>query len=92
MVVVRALVTALILCVFISPTAHAGRISTYIEGTIIKKSSAVWVVQTRTGTYWISVVRPPSFTRKISEIETGFWVQLRDIKRFRPTEAHAAID
>lgn len=58
--------------------------STYIQGTVIKKSSSQWIVQTDQGTYWIKVGRQPSFTKQYSEIESGFWVQIRDIKRFRP--------
>lgn len=75
-----------------SPLSHAGRMSTYIQGTIIKKTRSFWVVQTSYGRYWISVKRHPSYTRKYNSIETGFWVQLRDVKRFRPNEATAGND
>lgn len=72
--------------------AHAGKMSTYIQGTVIKKTPAYWVVQTDNGYYWISVDRPVSYTTKISEIETGFWVQTTDIKRFRPLIQRASLD
>ncbi len=76
---------ALILIAFSSPAALAGEISTYLQGTIIKRTRHELVVQTARGTYWVRTSRrPPSYTRKVSEIETGFWVRLRDIKRFRP--------
>lgn len=88
----RSPVVALVILVLLmwSPLSHAGRMSTYIKGTVIKKSRSHWVVQTAEGTYWLTVFRPPSYTKKYNEIETGFWVQLRDIKKFRPNLATAS--
>lgn len=72
------------------PAAHAGgKMSTYLKGTVIKKSKTEWVVQTPQARYWISVKRPPSFTKKYNELETGFWVQMKDIKRIRPNSCTA---
>lgn len=90
MVLRRGIGTFIVACILWSPASFAGSMSTYLQGTVIKKSPDVWVVQTTQGTYWINVHRHPSYTRKLSEIETGFWVLLKDIKRFRPNVETAA--
>jgi Holliday junction resolvasome RuvABC DNA-binding subunit len=64
--------------------SHGGQMSTYLKGTIVHKTKTMWVVQTPQARYWISVKRPPSHTKKFNDIETGFWVQMKDIKRVRP--------
>lgn len=72
--------------------AHAGQMSTYIKGMIVKKTPDIWVVQTRRGVYWISVLRSPSHSSRYSAIESGFWVQTRDIIKFRPNVERASLD
>ncbi len=72
----------LVLLFWCAPSS-AGQMSTYIEGTIIKRTKSLLVVQTKRGIYWIKAYRPPSHTKKYSELEIGFWVQTRHIQRFR---------
>ncbi len=72
--------------------SFAGQLSTYIEGTIIKRTKSLIVVQTKKGIYWIQAHRPPSHTKKYTALQTGFWVQTRHIKRFRPVTYDARLE
>lgn len=82
---------AIICSLAFSSFAHAGQMSTYIQGTVLKKTKTYWVVQTEKGKIWINVKRHPSYTRKVNELEIGFWIQLRHLKRVRPNTATAAV-
>ncbi|MGE4133408.1 MAG: hypothetical protein AB7F86_17330 [Bdellovibrionales bacterium] len=75
--------------------SHAGRISTYLRGHVIKKSRTLWILNNKNGTYWIKVNRrPPSYTTRFGNNEMGFWVEVKAIKKFRPAAKNlsAAID
>lgn len=89
----KSLLTPIILTLLLWCTPSlAGQMSTYIEGTIIKRTKSQIIVQTKKGTYWIKAHRPPSHTKKVSALEVGFWVQTRFIKRFRPVTYDARVE
>ena len=69
--------------------SHAGRISTYIVGKVQKKTAHEWIVRNPAGTYWIKVTRPVSWTHKFKDQSVGFWVEIRNIKRYRANTAQA---
>lgn len=78
----RSLLTLLLALAPFQAFAEA-RISTYLEGTLVHKSRNEWVVATAEGTYWINVKRPPSWHRRYDDGHISFWVQTKQIKRFR---------
>lgn len=65
--------------------------STYLEGRLIKKTRRQWVLQAPEGRYWISVARTPSWQRKLSQKRVSFWVQVHQIRRFRPLQANPSL-
>lgn len=71
--------------------AHAGaRFSTYLEGTIVQRTTHLLVVSSAQGTYWINLKRPISYTHHLSQTRIGFWVAVDQIKKFRPAVSTAA--
>jgi hypothetical protein len=62
----------------------SGRLFTYFEGHLVKKSAAVWVISTDEGTYWIDVNRHPNWVRKSEGDEVSFWVATDQVIRYRP--------
>lgn len=84
------LVELLMVLALWAPVSHAGQMSTYVKGIVVKKTKSYLILQNNQGTYWISTKkRPPNFTKRYSEIETGFWVRIQDIKKFRPNTSQA---
>ncbi|MGE3760291.1 MAG: hypothetical protein AB7H97_21175 [Pseudobdellovibrionaceae bacterium] len=69
-----------------TPAAHAGRIFTFLEGTIIEKNKEVVVLSTQEGVYWINTtVSPLNWLRRLAgKNEFSFWVRVDQIQRFRP--------
>jgi hypothetical protein len=61
-----------------------GRMSTYLEGKITRKTTTQWVLVAADGTYWISLERPPSWRRNLSAGRISFWIPLQQITRYRP--------
>lgn len=76
------------LTMLIPTQAWAVRFSTYLEGTVVQKTTHQMVLNSEKGTYWIDIEkRPVSFTRRTGPDRIGFWVGLDQIKRFRPVVA-----
>jgi len=86
----RLVSLVILLIMMFTPFAHAGQMSTYIQGTVVKRTKTYWVVQTDKGKVWINVKRHPSYTRRVNELEVGFWVQIRHLKRIRPNTSTAS--
>lgn len=65
--------------------AEGGRFSTYLEGTLIRKSADEWVLATDEGTYWIYIrPRPVSWKRNHAGGKISFWVPIEQIRKVRP--------
>lgn len=81
----RVLILAFTIFV-LSPSAHAGKISTFLEGTIIEKNKEMVVLSTQEGVYWIKTTMAPlNWLRSLGgHNEFSFWVRVDQIQRFRP--------
>lgn len=74
----------LVVLEFSLPAAADGRFSTYLEGTLVRKTSDEWVLATEDYTYWIDVQRTPSWSRRHPDGRVSFWIQLKQIRKMRP--------
>lgn len=80
---------AIFLALFLLPlipsrSSADGRMSTYLEGKIVSKSTGEWVVATEEGIYWITMDRPASWKRSLPKGRVSFWIAVDQIRRFRP--------
>lgn len=76
-----------------SPGSQAGRIFTFLEGTVIERSQQTVVLSTSEGTYWIDAGRPLSWKRKLpGKNRISFWVRVDQIRRFRPATIKTASE
>lgn len=62
----------------------AGEFSTFLQGTLVRKTADEWVLAAEDYTYWINVRRPPSWNRKHPDGQVSFWIQLKQIRKVRP--------
>lgn len=69
-----------------APSAHAGKIFTFLEGTIIEKNREMVVLSTQEGVYWIKTTAAPlNWLRRLAgKNQFSFWVRIDQIQRFRP--------
>jgi hypothetical protein len=85
------ILTIALLCY--SPGSQAGRIFTFLEGTIIERNKQTVVLSTTEGIYWINAGRPLSWLRKLSgKNRFSFWVRVDQIRRFRPATVNTAAE
>jgi hypothetical protein len=86
------ILTIALLCY--SPGSQAGRIFTFLEGTIIERNKETVVLSTNDGIYWINASRHPlSWLRKLSgKNRFSFWVRVDQIRRFRPASVSTAAE
>ena len=82
----RSLALLLLISLPVSGWAQSS-ISTYMEGSIIRTTSEHIVVISDDGLYWIDASRPLSHTRHLDGGRIGFWIQAKQIKRFRQVVA-----
>ena len=87
----RFLILAIAIMCYSPGSQAAGRIFTFLEGTIIERNQEMVVLSTSEGVYWISAGRPVNWLRKLSgKNRFSFWVRVDQIRRFRPASVNTA--